>query len=151
MKTFTLIKGIIFLSISCIILSNSSKAQDLPGASPNIQTAPAGTLVIAMDNTNQACSTPTAGTYLFNLKAYGLAIFLLDINYQLKWCIKAGKSKDAIDFSSNAERISPSFQPSVARNFLAGPLLIFPTDTTGADYAIRVFNSRLLLDEICGV
>jgi len=71
-----------------------SKAQDIPGASANLQTAPAGSYVIAMDNVNQAASliNPSSGTYLFNLKAYCLAVWLLDVNYKLRWVIKPGKT-----------------------------------------------------------
>ena len=63
------LRRVIFL---ILLIGNVSflSAQDIPGAAPSLQTAPAGTLVIAMDHTNQATSTINAasGTYLFNLK-----------------------------------------------------------------------------------
>ena len=76
----------------------SLKAQDLPGATANLQTLSAGSYVIAMDNTLQ---TNTAG--YFNLKAYGLVVYLLNNNVKLKWVIAAGRIKDGIDFSGSAE------------------------------------------------
>ncbi|HEX5653876.1 MAG TPA: T9SS type A sorting domain-containing protein [Chitinophagaceae bacterium] len=124
-------------------IPSTVRAQDLPGAPSNWQTAPAGTLVIAMDNVNQACSVPTGGTYLFNLKSYGLAVFLLDVNYKLQWAIRSGKTKDAVDFSAIAERVLPNYTAATSYDFQAGPILIFPQDTAGANYAIRVFNSAL--------
>src|SRR5690606_40978683 len=44
--------------------------QDLPGPSSNIQTVPAGSFVVPMDNIYQ--SIVPAGQAPFNLKAYGL-------------------------------------------------------------------------------
>ncbi len=84
-------------------LSVSVKAQntDLPNPTANLQTAPAGSLVIAMDNTNQARPG------YFNLKAYGLAVYLMNNNKRLRWVIKAGKAKDGIDFSVNASPLLP--------------------------------------------
>lgn len=122
-----------------------TKAQDIPGASANLQTAPAGSYVIAMDNVNQATSVinPSSGTYLFNLKSYGLAVFLLDVRYKLQWVIKSGKTKDAIDFSASAERIAPGYQAAQSRDFKTGPLLIFPQDTLAAYSVIKIFNSYL--------
>ena len=116
--------------------------QDLPGASANIQTAPVGTLVIAMDHTNQASSTINAasGTYLFNLKSYGLVTLLRNAGINVKWVINTGKAKDGIDFSGAAERIYPSYVASQTLDFRAGPFLIFPSDTLGADYLIQWFN-----------
>src|SRR5688572_10745556 len=97
------------------------KAQDLPGAAANLQTAPAGTIVIAMDNTNQSCSSinPSTGTYLFNLKAYGLAIYLLDLDFDLRWVIASGKSHDGIDFTATAERVTPSYLAPQSYDFRA--------------------------------
>ena len=82
-------------------------AQDVPGASPSLQTAPAGTLVIAMDHTNQASSSINAasGTYLFNLKAYGLVTLFRNAGMYVRWVINTGKAKDGIDFTGVAERI----------------------------------------------
>ena len=83
---------------------NFSSGQDIPGASANTQIAPAGTLVIAMDNTNQATSTINAatGTYLFNLKAYGLVTLFRNAAININWVINTGKAKDDIDFTGTA-------------------------------------------------
>lgn len=129
---------VFILALHCIVV----KSQDLPGAGSNLQTAPAGTLVIAMDNTNQACSVidPATGTYLFNLKAYGLAIFLLDLDYNLQWVIKSGKTHDGIDFTASAERVLPTYLAPQSYDFSAGPILIFPNDTADITSAINWFN-----------
>jgi hypothetical protein len=120
-------------------------AQDIPGASANIQTAPAGTLVIAMDHANQASSTINAasGTYLFNLKAYGLVTLLRNAGIYVKWVINTGKAKDGIDFTGTAERIYPNYVAPQSLDFRAGPFLVFPSDTLGADYLIQWFNYSL--------
>ena len=117
-------------------------AQDLPGASANLQTAPVGTLVIAMDNTNQATSTINAatGTYLFNLKSYGLVTLFRNAGINVNWVINSGKAKDGIDFTGMAERVYPSYVAEQSLDFRAGPFLIFPSDTLGADYLIQWFN-----------
>ena len=117
-------------------------AQDLPGVGPSIQTAPAGTLVIAMDNTNQATSSinVASGTYFFNLKAYGLAVLFRNAGINVNWVINSTKSQDGIDFTATAERAYPSYVASQSLDFRAGPFLIFPSDTLGADYLINWFN-----------
>jgi len=118
-------------------------AQDVPGASPTLQTAPAGTLVIAMDHTNQATSVINAasGTYLFNLKAYGLVTLFRNCGVNINWVIKTGKAKDGIDFSANAERMYPDYAAAQSLDFKAGPFVIFPSDTLGAAYVINWFNN----------
>ncbi len=85
-----------------LTVCSSVKAQntDLPNPDPNIQTAPAGTLIIAMDNTNQA------NPGYFNLKSYGLVVFLMDYGVHVRWVITAGKAKDGIDISVNAKSIT---------------------------------------------
>ena len=120
-------------------------AQDIPGASANLQTAPAGTLVIAMDHTNQSTSTINAasGTYLFNLKAYGLVTLFRNAGIYVRWVINTGKAKDGIDFTGTAERIYPTPVAAQSLDFRAGPFLIFPSDTLGADYLIQWFNYSL--------
>lgn len=124
---------------------NFSSGQDIPGASANTQIAPAGTLVIAMDNTNQATSTINAatGTYLFNLKAYGLVTLFRNAAININWVINTGKAKDGIDFTGTAERVYPTYVAAQSLNFRAGPFVIFPSDTLGADYLIQWFNSTL--------
>jgi hypothetical protein len=119
--------------------------QDIPGASANTVTAPAGTLVIAMDHTNQASSVINAasGTYLFNLKAYGLVTLLRNAGIYVKWVIRTGKSKDGIDFTTSAERLYPDYVAAQSLSFRAGPFVVFPSDSLGADYLIQWFNYSL--------
>ncbi len=102
-------------------------AQDIPTPSANLQTVPNGSYVIAMDNTLQK---NTAG--YFNLKAYGLIVYLLNNNVKVKWVIKTGKVKNDIDFSTQAEQLLPSLAAGgVTSDFKSGPFVIFATDTTG--------------------
>ena len=75
---------------------------DLPTPTANNQTLPTGSYVIAMDNTNQLNNDG-----FFNLKTYGLLVTLLNNNIKLKWIIKAGKAKDANDFTVNASPLIP--------------------------------------------
>ncbi len=128
--------SVIFLFV-IFLFSNAVNAQnrDLPFPTPNINLMPAGSLVIAMDNTNQ--SNPG----YFNLKAYGLIITLLNRNVNLKWVIASGKAHDAIDFSVNAERLYPTFVASSLRDFKAGPFVIYATDTSGIRSFINTFNN----------
>jgi hypothetical protein len=90
------------LTVASMAIFGRSEAQntDLPGPTPNIQQIPAGSLVIAMDNTNQA------NPGYFNLKAYGLIVTLMDYDVKLKWLITAGKVKDASDLSVQAQSIN---------------------------------------------
>jgi hypothetical protein len=120
-------------------------AQDIPGAAANLETAPAGTWVIAMDNTNQATSSINAatGTYLFNLKAYGLVTLFRNAGIYVKWVINTGKAKDGIDFSATAERMYPSYVAPQSLDFRAGPFVIYPSDSVGVEYLIQWFNYTL--------
>jgi hypothetical protein len=142
-KLYPNVRRVIILIL--LIGNVSLSAQDLPGATANIQTAPAGTLVIAMDHTNQATSTinTATGTYLFNLKAYGLVTLFRNAGMYVNWVIASGKAKDGIDFTGTAERISPTYVAPQTLDFRAGPFLIFPSDTLGADYLIQWFNYTL--------
>lgn len=142
-KLYPNVRRVIILIL--LIGNVSLSAQDLPGATANIQTAPAGTLVIAMDHANQATSVINAasGTYLFNLKAYGLVTLFRNAGIYVNWVIAAGKAKDGIDFTGTAERIFPTYQGPQTLDFRAGPFLIFPSDTLGADYLIQWFNYTL--------
>jgi len=139
------VRRIILAPILLIGVEFELAAQDIPGASPNLQTAPAGTLVIAMDNANQATSliNASSGTYLFNLKAYGLVTLLRNAGIYVNWVINTGKAKDGIDFTGTAERLYPSYVPPQSLNFRAGPFLVFPSDTVGADYLVQWFNYSL--------
>ena len=126
--------GVVVLLVGSGLVLHAQNT-DLPGPAPNLMTAPAGTYVIAMDNTLQ--SNPG----YFNVKAYGLAVRLLNAQKALHWVIKAGKAKDSTDFTAPATRVFPTTAPSASRNFKAGPLLIFPRDSAGVTAIINAFNN----------
>jgi Secretion system C-terminal sorting domain len=134
-----------FILILFIGIGSSLKSQDIPGATANLQTAPAGSIVIAMDNTNQATSVinTATGTYLFNLKAYGLVTLFRNAGINVRWIINTGKVKDGIDFSGTAERIFPTYVAAQTLDFRAGPFVIYPSDTLGVEYLIQWFNYTL--------
>jgi hypothetical protein len=104
------VRRILIIPMLLIGIEFETRAQDIPGVTPNLQTAPAGTLVIAMDNTNQATSVINAssGTYLFNLRAYGLVTLFRNAGIYVRWVINTSKAKDGIDFTGTAERIYPA-------------------------------------------
>ena len=91
---------------------------DLPGPSAHLETVPAGSLVIPMDNTLQAIVSP------FNLRAYGLVNDLLQRGIPVKWAIRAGKVKDATDFTATAARVAPTVVAAASLNFSGGPFLV---------------------------
>src|ERR1043165_4593192 len=131
-------KKVVLFVLYFLFALTSVNAQDTPNPPANLQFLPSGSYVIAMDNTLQG--TGNMGTYSkFNMKAYGLIIHLLNNNIKLKWVITAGKAKDAIDFTVNAEMTSPSFVAAASRDFKAGPFVIFSSDTTGVTSLINSF------------
>ena len=122
----------------CVFTIVNLKAQDLPNPPANLQTLPSGSYVIAMDNSLQGVGN--LGTYAkFNMKTYGLIVHLLNNSIKLKWVISAGKVKDAIDFTVNAELVKPSFVAAVSRDFKAGPFVIFSSDTIGLSSLINSY------------
>ncbi len=129
----------ILLSI-CFIFFNLSQSEaqntDLPAPTANLQTLPAGSYVIAMDNTNQ----PDKNGF-FNLSSYGLIVKLLNSSKKLKWVIKAGKAKDGIDFTVNATKIKPVAGTAASFNFKGGPFVIFAPDTAGVSAIVDTHNS----------
>jgi hypothetical protein len=130
MKKFLLLAWCI-----CVVTSTRAQNTDLPTPSANLQTLPAGSYVIAMDNTLQVNS---AGD--FNLKAYGLIVYLLNNNIRIKWCIKAGKAKDGFDFTATAEQVKPTLVAGgTSRNFKAGPFIVNVTDTSGVSALVDAF------------
>ncbi|HKC36136.1 MAG TPA: hypothetical protein VKB95_08740, partial [Chitinophagaceae bacterium] len=132
MKTF-----VPFLLIFAASFTANAQNKDLPNPTANLQTLAAGSYVIAMDNTLQ---TNTAGD--FNLKTYGLVVYLLNNNVKIKWSIKAGKSKDGIDFTATAEQFQPTLvSGGVSRNFKAGPFVIYAADTIGVAALVTSFYS----------
>lgn len=122
------------LTFSVII----TRAQDIPVATPNLQTIPSGSLVIPMDNTHQV----TSGG-MFNLKAYGFVIDLLNHVILVRWVINSGKAHDAIDFTAMAERLEPTAQATQSRDFKGGPFVIFPADTGGVIAHLKNMNDTL--------
>jgi hypothetical protein len=90
-----------------------------------------------MDKANQS----TSGT--FNLKAYGLAVYLLNKKVPLRWVIRSGKAKDEADFTALAARVVPrsAADAAVPRAFRAGPLLVLPRDTAGVRALAVAYNA----------
>ena len=124
--------------LACLCAVLSLTAQDSPNPPANLQTLPAGSYVIAMDNTLQSNNVIGAG--VFNLKTYGLIVHLLNYNVKLKWVIRAGKLKDEADFTAMAEQLKPLLNPvSSSRNFKAAPFVIFAEDTTGVSSLINLY------------
>lgn len=119
--------------------NNKTKAQDMPQPTANYQLLPTGSLVIAMDNTTQANSTNN-----FNLKSYGLVVFLLNNNVKLSWIIQAGKLKDGIDFSATACMVKPSIGSITNFDFRAGPFAVSVNDTIGVAGLIDNYNSSII-------
>ena len=106
------------------------------------ETLPAGTWIIAMDDTNQDGSDDRVR------QAYGLAVHLLHAGVPLKWIIDPNKdNRTDVDFSANVTRVYPSAETAQNRNFITGPLAIFPGFETQAasvissfEYGIRVYE-----------
>ncbi|HLX93149.1 MAG TPA: T9SS type A sorting domain-containing protein [Puia sp.] len=126
---------ILFVAFS-IFVKSTVLSQDLPHPPANLQTLPAGSYVIPMDNNNQLNASN-----LFNLKAYGLVVYLLNNNVKVKWVITAGKAKDGIDFTVMAKKIQPSSSGTASTSFISGPFVIYATDTTGVGSLITSFYS----------
>jgi hypothetical protein len=113
----------VYISCLLVLFSNSpfvysQSDRDLPPPTANLTNIPAGSLVIAMDTTNQAIVAP------FNLRAYGLANNLLQNQIPVMWAIRTGKAKDGVDFSAQAQRISPTTTAVTNYNFSGGPFII---------------------------
>ncbi|MDO7849749.1 gliding motility-associated C-terminal domain-containing protein [Hymenobacter sp. M29] len=138
MRSVTL-RHLVFSALGLVRLTSPAQAQnpDLPPGTSTAVTAPAGTLVLAMDNTWQS----TGGA--FNLKAYGLAVHLLNNKVPLRWVMRAGKAKDDADFTALATRVVPraASLPAAARTFRAGPLLVLPPDTARVRALAAAYNA----------
>lgn len=87
-----------------------------------LQNVPEGSLIIPMDNINQAIVP--AGQAPFNLKAYGLVNQFLQNGIPVRWAIKEGKSLNDIDFTAQVERIAPSLASSTTIDFRGGPFIV---------------------------
>jgi gliding motility-associated-like protein len=125
------------LALGCLPRLAQAQNPDLPPATATAVAAPAGTLVLAMDKASQS----TGGT--FNLKAYGLAVHLLNNKVPLRWVIRSGKAKDEVDFAALAARVVPRSAADAAttRAFRAGPLLVLPRDTAGVRALAAAYNA----------
>jgi uncharacterized repeat protein (TIGR01451 family) len=123
-------------------LGQSSK--DLPNPSPNLTSIPDGSLVIAMDNTNQAVVAP------FNLKAYGLVNNLLQNGIPVLWAIRAGKAKDGVDFTATAQRDYPTATGATAYNFAGGPFIVHRDFAALAKTKIAAFGNSVAVYELTG-
>ena len=127
----------VFVSI-LVLFCVGAFAQAQPGAQ-NSEPVPVDSLIIPMDNVNQANPTTT-----FNLRAYGLANKLLQNNIPLKWAIKYNKNKDDVDFSAVVTRIAgPSGVASGNVNFSGGPFIVSPEFRTLAEPIIAAFNTSI--------
>ena len=115
----------------------SAQNPDLPPATAAPVSVLAGTLVLAMDQAGQSAGG------IFNLKAYGLAVYLLNNKVPLRWVIRSGKAKDEADFTALAARVVPrsAAGPATVRAFRAGPLLVLPRDTAGVRALAAAFNA----------
>ncbi len=114
------------LLITLIHAPNRAFAQDLPFPSSNQQLVPKGSLVIPMDNDKQSLVGP------FNIRAYGLVNDLLQNDIPVKWAIRAGKAKDAVDFTAMAGQVSPSAGAPALASFSGGPFVVHEAYATQA-------------------
>lgn len=114
------------MSLALGATTTRAQNKDLPGPTQNIKAIAIGSYIIPMDNTYQL-----NGSSLFNMKAYGLVVHLLNNQVPIKWCIRTGKLKDDTDLQTTSEQIKPTFIASVATNFRGGPFIIEAVDTAG--------------------
>ena len=128
----------VFMFILAFIIGNYAISQDLPNPPANNVTLTSGSYVIAMDNNYQLGSTG-----YFNLRAYGLVVYLLNNNVPVKWVILADKVKDGIDFSVNATRIKPSIGNASTFDFRAGPFVIQSSNLSGVSALIDAYNNTI--------
>jgi uncharacterized repeat protein (TIGR01451 family) len=130
----------ITIFFGCFLSIGSLRAQnDLANPTSNIVTIPSGSIVIPMDSLNYYGTT----TKLFNLNTYGLIFTILNNSIAIHWFIKAGKSKDGIDFTSSLQQFLPTSGSTSSKNLRAGPMVIYPSDTTGVWTIINNFNTSV--------
>jgi len=129
MKTISLCLGLLFFLVPGLF------SQDLPSPPAHIQLLPSGSYVIPMDNTLQLDASS-----LFNLKAYGLVVYLIDNGVKIKWVMRSGKLKDGIDFTATVQQVKPSLIAGTASaGFKAGPFVIYAADLSGVDALIDAY------------
>lgn len=124
-------------------------AQDLPGPTANVQSMPEDSYIIAMDNSWQ--STSGASPY-FNLKAYGLVVYLMNNNIKVKRIIRSGKVKDAVDFSVGTRQVKPTLESGTTyRDFKSGPFVVFGSDVLRSNLEQLVDNYNHNAGGISGI
>jgi hypothetical protein len=111
-----------------------AQSPDLPPPPANIVSMPKGSYIIPMDTTYQRTTSLP-----FNLKVYGLAVYLLNKRVKLKWIIATGKLKDGIDFTVGADLVKPTSLPGGPKDFKCGPFVIFTADTLGVAAMVDAF------------
>lgn len=133
-------KALAGIFVLCLLALGVS-AQAPPNPAPPPENIPAGALIIPMDNYHQGSDDQTT----FNLRAYGLANLFLQNNIPVKWAIKPGKAKDAVDFSANVTRITggPVGDPGpLNASFSGGPFIVAAEyDTPSLRTLITNFNN----------
>jgi hypothetical protein len=126
-------------------ITNPLNAPDLPNFTPDLQTIPAGSLIIPMDPSLQVLDP---GTGLMSVLPYGLIIRTLHANISIWWAIQTGKASDAADFVATTQRTTfqtiatgnyPSAAPSSAvwsaastTTYSGGPFIILQKDAQNA-------------------
>ncbi len=107
------------------------------GISGTMETLPAGSLVIAMDNTNQR-----NGSGVFNLKAYGLIENILWAGIPVKWAIRSGKTVGGTDFTAQVRPAYPTASATVSTlNFGGGPFIVHRDFAAAVAQTINNFNA----------
>lgn len=128
-------KKSVHLLLAVCLYGTTLPAQDTPNPPANLQTLPAGSYIIPMDNTLQLNTSSK-----FNLKAYGLVVHLLNNNIRVKWVIRSGKLKDETDFTALAEPFRPVYiAGGNSTAFRSAPFVIFPADTTGVSSLVNSY------------
>ncbi|WP_279231244.1 SdrD B-like domain-containing protein [Thermus altitudinis] len=111
---------------------------DLPGPPANPTPVSAGALIIPMDDVKQNLNGKP-----FNLAAYGLVNRLLQNKVPVYWVIRAGKTKDGVDFSARAERILPTAQGEALLDFSGGPFVVPPEFADQALTLAQAFGNQV--------
>ncbi len=105
-----------------------------------VETLPAGTLIIAMNDALQGSDVRLA---------YGLAVRLLHAGVPLKWIIDPNKSnRTSVDLRASARPRYPSTGSYATRNFITGPIVIFPGFEAQAAAVISSFGNNVSVYEL---
>jgi len=135
-KNILTITRLIAVVLILILIKYAAYSQpDLPNPPANIETIPAGSYIIPMDNDKQTISSTSScdpSFTVFNLKAYGLIYELLDNGIPVKWIIKSGKGKDENDFTALSSRIFPTTQSESLTDYRASAFIIDIDDVQGS-------------------